>query len=158
MSLLAQFWPIPTSPWEQLRVGPGHWRGCALAFHDSAAHLLPASSTPTSPALSFQAFISSSHCYSSVHLNILILGEGGTGEQHPPPASPATFPGLSAETRARLSPASMGETNRGRGLKQGQHLPPCAWRGLGKERREGAREAACNYRVRGSDKMIMEEF
>lgn len=81
-SLLAQFWPIPTStfpasPWEQMRVGPGHRRGCATASRGSAAHLLPASLTPTSPAPSFQAFISSSHCYSLVHLNILILGEGG---------------------------------------------------------------------------------
>lgn len=84
VSLLAQFWSIPSStfaasPWEELRLGPGHRRGRATSSHDSAAHLLPASLIPTSPKLSFQAFISSSHCYSSVHLNILILGEGGLG-------------------------------------------------------------------------------
>lgn len=82
VSVLRQFWPIPSrtfpaSPWEELRVGPGHTRGCARTFPDSSAQLPPASFTPTSPTPTFQAFISSSHCYSSVHLNILILGEGG---------------------------------------------------------------------------------
>lgn len=121
----------------------------------------------SSPSCQLDSSLSSTE-FPGLHfqLSLLFIGAseyfnpwgGGTGEQHPPPALPATFPGLSAETRAKLSPASVGETNRGRSLKQDQHLPPCAWRGLGKERREGAREAACNYRVRGSDKMIMEEF
>lgn len=119
-------------------LGTGHTKRHAVELHGSAAPLLPARLTPTSSTLSFQALISSAHCYSSVHLNILILGRVGVvaGEQHAPPF-PATFPCLSAETRAKLFPVSVGETNCRRSLKQDQHLPPCAWRGLGKKRRRG---------------------
>lgn len=66
----------------------GHVRGQAIDLHGAIALLLPARLTPTSSALGFQALISSAHRYSSVHLNILILGEvGGLESSMFPPLS-----------------------------------------------------------------------
>lgn len=62
----------------------GHMRGHAIDLHGSAAPLLLVRSIPIFSTLSFQAVISSAHCYSSVYLNIVILGEEGAGEQHAP--------------------------------------------------------------------------
>lgn len=73
-------------------LGMEHMRGQATDLHGSIALLLPARLTPTSSALGLQALISSAHCYSSVHLNILILGEVGGLESSMFPPFPDHFP------------------------------------------------------------------
>lgn len=62
-------------------------------------------------------------------------GGGGWRTACPPSTFQAIFSCLSAETRAKPFPDSVGETNHRRSLKQDQHLPPCAWRGLGKKKK-----------------------